>query len=93
MSHVSSSWQVSTGSSGSVTSTSLLHNGASFAVDFAVLVDSRHELVVRLFVLNFLWEPLLQEVGEFEVQIFYDAVSLVTSSYTAQVCTYQSWRL
>lgn len=61
--------------------TSLLHNDAPIAVDLAVLIDTSHEFVVLLLALHLFWEPLLEVVGEFDVQIIYSLVSY-TSIFT-----------
>ena len=43
------------------------HDGAFLPIDLAILVDTRHELVVLLFRLDLVGEPLLEIGGEFVV--------------------------
>ena len=54
----------------------MLHDNALLArINLSVLIDTSHELVVSLFILDFLWEPFLQEGCLLRVEVVYTAVS------------------
>lgn len=46
-----------------------LHNLTLLLIHLAVLIHPRHELVVLLLRLHLVWEPLLEEVRKFNIQV------------------------
>jgi hypothetical protein len=50
----------------------MLHDNALLSsIHLSILIDTSHEFVIALFGLDFIWEPFLEEGGEFVVEVIY----------------------
>jgi hypothetical protein len=46
-------------------------------IHLAILIHARHQLIVALFGFDFVWEPFLEESGEFVIEVFYSKKSAI----------------